>query len=284
MRRYAIVLLVTVVAPLTIQRVAEGRDVWVVQFNTSFPEVMSCKPIVRWESHLMFYNATDQALGVGFLGVSNGVARGDAGPLVVPPHRTISVYAEDPEGPHWEPAAPSSPIWVDKLDVPDGILLSTRGESGVSGPLSTGSMCDSASYKSAGLALRAVGSLTPAGVPQYHLGVDIGDYTFGGRFFDSRINVGVFNSSTSTATASVVVRCADTGAATGSDITITSVQVNVPPNSLVQQTVLASTRTLCPLPGGAYVVVTSDQAGFSYAAALSNEDLPKFPGFSPLTF
>jgi hypothetical protein len=168
--------------------------------------------------------------------------------------------------------------------VPTGILLSSRGEAGVSGPLSTAGACDSASYLSAGLAFRAVDKLAPASVPQYHLGVDVGDYTFGGRFFDARINVGVFNSSNSSATASVVVRCSDTGVATGSDAMIATVQMSVPPNSLAQETALASSRAQCALPGGAYVVVTSDQAGFSYAAALSNETVPKFPGFCPITF
>src|SRR6202030_946079 len=95
---------------------------------------------------------------------------------------------------------------------------------------------------SAGLAFKVVENLAPAGVTQYHLGVDIGNFTFGGLSFDSRINVGVFNSSASSATANIEVRCSDSGMPTGSDTTLLTTQMIVVPNSLAQRTVLASSR------------------------------------------
>jgi hypothetical protein len=101
--------------------------------------------------------------------------------------------------------------------------------------------------------------------------------------------VGVYNASAVQATADVRILCSPEviGLDDSDDTQVASMQISVPPNALVQQTVLQSTAAVpCPFSDAApyHVVVTSDQPGFSYAAALSNESLPKFPGFSPFTF
>jgi hypothetical protein len=181
-------------------------------------------------------------------------------------------------------------IWVNRLEVPDGVLVSDRADSEIfeaSNPGSPGP-CEGSHYSSGGLSLRVFGELVPAGVAQYHLGTDIGNFLQGNASFDSRINVGVFNASATAASAAIEIRCSsESGLETGSDPLLATASVTVPPNSVVQQTVLSSTRaTPCPLiaPAPYHVIVTSDRPGFSYAAALSNEAPPKFPGFSPLTF
>jgi hypothetical protein len=269
---------------------AVAREVWVVQFNTQFPDAIPpCRSLVRWQSHLMFRNTTDQALVVTFLGVSNGPARSDARPLIVPPRRTISLRGLEPSGPHWEPDLPPtlSLLWVNKLEVPDGVLVSSRAEAAIFElltPSQTGP-CDGNSYLSAGLPFRVVDRLVGAGVTQYHLGVDIGNFTVGGSSLDSRINVGVFNASATPATVGVKVLCSSQN---GDDPEIVAVEMMVPPNSLAQRTILPSTTTApCPLPDTPapyHVIVTSDQPGFSYATSLLNGPLPKFPAFSSLTF
>jgi hypothetical protein len=294
---------------------ASAREVWVVQFNVAFqPDFPPCANLVAWHSQLLFRNATDQQLPVTFLGVSNGPARSDAQALSTNPHRTVSLEALEAPGLHWEPDVPPAGalIWVNKLDVPDGVVVSGRAVAEVNeiaNPGSPGPCVASGHYFSNGLSLRVFDHLTPASVPQYHLGIDIGSHlsvatpssadhrslgAAGGRVaqttpsIDSRINVGVFNASAVRATADVKILCSpEVISDEGDDAQLVSMQISVPANSLVQQTVLQSTAAVpCPFSDAApyHVAVTSDQPGFSYAAALSNELLPKFPGFSPVTF
>jgi hypothetical protein len=293
---------------------ASAREVWVVQFNVAFQQDFPpCKNLVAWHSQLLFRNATDQQLPVTFLGVSNGPARSDAQALLTNPHRTVSLEALEAPGLHWEPDVPPAIalIWVNKLDVPDGVVVSDRAVAEVNEIATSPGPCVASShYFSNGLSLRVFDRLTPASVPQYHLGVDIGsqlgvatpssaDHRLlgadGGRLvqttpsIDSRINVGVFNGSAVQATADVKILCSPEVISPdeGDDAQIASIQISVPPNTLVQQTVLQSTAAApCPFSDAApyHVAVTSNQPGFSYAAALSNESLPKFPGFTPMTF
>jgi hypothetical protein len=131
-----------------------------------------------------------------------------------------------------------------------------------------------------------VEQLTPAGVVQYHLGADIGDGELATTRLDARINVGVFNASSEPANATVQVRCSSPSKLeTAPDQLAAAPNLAIPPNTLVQQTALPSTAAAsCQLNLATplfHVIVTSDQPGFSYAAALSNQALPKFPGFSP---
>lgn len=271
-----------------------GKEIWVVRFNTQFPDVIPpCQSLVSWHSNVMFHNTTDEQRQVQFLAVSNGPQRPDVQVLLVPPHQTVMLRGLAPGGPHWEPDLPLnlSLIWVNKLNVPDGVVVADRGESGIF-ELRTPSQagpCDGVTYSSQGLAFRVFDQLTPAGVSQYHLGTSISDLTSGARLSDSRINVGVFNASASPATAVIQVICSiDADIQRVPDPSVVSVQITVPPNSLVQKAVVSSTLAQpCQLPSSPapyHVIVTSDQPGFSYAAAVSNETLPKFPAYAPVTY
>ena len=243
----------------------------------------------------MFTNTTGQDQTVQVLDASNGSGlRADARPLRVPAGQTASVRGVSPPDLHWEPAGRSENeplLWVNRLSVPDGVLLSARGESQIGEPLSSdpNPPCNMRNRYSAGFPLVVKADLVPAGTPQYHVGVDIGDFTNVTPHLDSRFNVGVFNAGSTPALARIQVRCSAESAELQSapDPVLANVDIAVPANSLVQQTVVASTRAVpCPLAGSAspyHVVVTSDRPGFSYALGLTNEELPKFPVSSPVT-
>ena len=269
-----------------------AREIWVVQFRTHFPDVTSsCQTAYYWQSHLMLSNTTNQPLTVSLLSVSNGVRRADARDLVVLPHHTVSLKGYAPGGPHWQPDVPETiaAIWVNKLEVPDGIVVADRGEIFLIEPIggSPTPPCVSGATVRAGLPFRVVEQLTPAGIAQYHLGVDIGDAVIGAPRLDARINLGVFNASSEPANATVQVRCSSPSLLeTGADPVLATIELAIPPNALVQQTVLpSSVGVSCEIAGPLIfnVIVTSSQPGFSYAAALSNQTLPRFPAFSPAT-
>jgi hypothetical protein len=266
-----------------------AREVWVVRVRTFFAsDFPPCKPLVAWQSHLMFTNTTAQEQTVRVLAASNGSGlRPDARPLIVPPARTMSVRGPFPLDLHWEPAGrPDNEqlFWVNKIDLPDGVLIAARAESGVAEPVQVGPPCPTRNFLSAGLPLPVIRQLVPAGTPQYHLGVDVGDDLSTAFQSDVRLNVGIFNAAASAALVQVQVRCSDAVSSSRQvdpDQMLSKAFIAVPANTLVQQTVLPSTRSLrCTLSGGAnpyHVIVTSDQPGFSYAVGLDNEQLPRFP-------
>jgi hypothetical protein len=273
-----------------------ARDAWVVRFYTVFPDVIPpCQPLVSWHSHLMFTNTTSQDEHVRVLDASNGTGvRVDARPLGVAAGQTVSVRGVSPPDLHWEPAGrgENEPLlWVNKLAIPDGVLISARGESQIGEPLSSSlePPCHTRNRYSAGFPLPVITNLIPAGIPQYHLGVDIGDYTNATPHLDARFKVGVFNAGGSSATARIEVRCSAAGAdlQSGPDPILATANLTVPANNLIQETVVVSTRAVpCPHAGAAnpyHLVVISDRPGFSYALGLTNEELPKFPAILPTT-
>jgi hypothetical protein len=56
--------------------------------------------------------------------------RADAQGLTLAPHHTTEILGDSPAGPNWAPDASRAvePIWVDELEVPDGVVVSNRGE------------------------------------------------------------------------------------------------------------------------------------------------------------
>jgi hypothetical protein len=282
-----------IVVFLSLAATCEAREVWVVQFRTHFPAdfpdpASPCQTAAySWQSRLMLSNTTDQERVVSLLSVSNGQRRASAHDLTISPHHTVSVDGYDT---NWQPDVPETTpavIWVNRLEVPDGVAVADRGEVSLVEPGSPTPPCNFGGTLRAGLTFRVVEQLTPAGVSQYHLGADIGDGDTLTTRLDARINVGVFNASSEPANATVEVRCSSpVRLETRPDDLVTPLHLAIPPNTLVQQTALPSTvAASCHLLAIPFfhVVVTSDQPGFSYAAALSNQALPKFPGFSPAT-
>jgi hypothetical protein len=283
-----------IVVFLSLAATCAAREVWVVQFRTHFPvdfpdPASPCQTAAYyWQSRLMLSNTTDQELTVSLLSVSNGQRRADARDLTISPRHTVSVEGYDT---NWQPDVPETTpaiIWVNQLEIPDGVAVADRGEVFLAEPGSATPLCNFGYTSRAGLTFRVVEQLTPAGVSQYHLGADIGDGDTLATRLDARINVGVFNASSEPAGATVEVRCSSPSKLeTRPDELAATLHLAIPPNTLVQQTALPSTAAAsCRLHFGTpffHVIVTSDQPGFSYAAALSNQALPKFPGFSPAT-
>ena len=107
---------------------ALASDIWVVQFQTPFPDVIPpCQTLVSWHSHLLFHNPTEQDAEVKLLDVSNGGKQLGTANLTVSPHRTASVRGLDPATLKWNPPD-DIPLWVNRLDVPEGFVVANRVE------------------------------------------------------------------------------------------------------------------------------------------------------------
>ena len=274
--RYGVALLVCALGAFPLS----AREIWVVRFETQWPEFPPCRSLQRWFSHLMFTNTTSQEQTVMVLEASNGGLRTDARPLRLLPGRTVSLQGASTAQLNWEPAAASPGgylLWVNKLEVPAGVVFSARGELHIFEPASADPAppCTGINRYSAGLPLPVIEHLVNPGVPEHHLGVDPGSRI--GLGLDSRINVGVFNASSGAARVTIDVRCSQVEASLlmGSDPLLIRTALDVPPDTLQQHTIVMSTRAAqCPLTGSTnpyHVVVTSDRPGFSYAVGLVND-------------
>lgn len=263
-----------------------ATEVRVVRFLVQ-PEVgpPPCQPVVAWSSQTFFHNSTDADQTVRFLGVSNGAARPNPKPLTVPPHQTVLVGGFTFSVLDWEPL-PGTTLWVDRLDVPQGVIVANRVASGVTDVSldASGQTCIPSQTGYAGLPLPVFGALTPAGTTQYFLGTDVGSDAQ--RTADSRLNVGVYNGGTAAAVATVKVYCGHTGLTTDLPNSLVSTeQIQIPADSIIQRAVLASTqRSSCPYEGFWYASVTVDQPSFAYGIGLTNGTLPRFPRAVALTY
>jgi hypothetical protein len=261
-------------------------EVRVVRFATLPPNFSAppCPIFVQWASQTLFHNSTDAIQTVQFLGVSNGNPRPNPRPLTVPPHQTVTVEGTSPLD--WEPAEPTI-LWINRLEVPSGVILANRVQSGVFRPDHAETPCTGNSTTYAGLPLPIFSTLIPVSTPQYFLGTDVGSQT-GFQVNDARLNIGVYNGGLVGATAVVKVYCGHTGPGQpDANALLQTAQVQIPANSVVQSTVLASTQAAqCPNPGASfwYATVTVDQPSFAYAIGLANGTLPTFPGVVALTY
>ena len=268
---------------------SRAEEIFVLQFDTPFPDVLPpCQNLVRWRSNLMLHNPAADAVEVRLLAVSNGQQQPDASPLTIPPGTTASIRGLEPPGLNWSPVVPV-PVWVNKLDVPSSVIVANRAEAVIFEMLTTDPTppCDdSVTLVSAGLPLRVFSTLVPSGVHQFHLGTDIGDFV-NFRGTDARLNVGLYNDANVAASAEIQVRCSAQSGTDQPDPLVTSAILRVPAHSVAQATVVTSTAvSACPIPFGVtpyHVVVTSDQPGFSYVSAISNDSLPKFPAATSIS-
>jgi hypothetical protein len=118
--------------------------------------------------------------------------------------------------------------------------------------------------------LPVVHTLTPAGVEQVHLGIDLGTQQF-------RANVGIYNAGPSEAHAALELR------RSCDDVVVQRRFVTVPGDSVTQVTGVNDDPQLsgnsCSSSGAAYfsryVVVVMDQPGFSFVTSLAKELPPR---------
>lgn len=244
-----------------------GRDIWVVRASTPGARTEGCT-YVSWGDDLRFFNTTDQDRRVQLVGVSNG------GPdvlreLLVPAGRSQSPRDV---GVYWGPTdSGSTALWVNRLEVPDGVLVSSRAELRAGCGVPCFPCIDGRVFGS--LALPVFESLTEANRPQYHLRTDLG--TDGSLATVSRVNIGIYNGGAREATATMELRreC--------DQAIIARQTVTVPADSFFQfggftNDTFGQTCT-SGLKWATYAVVTVDQPSFSYASTLSYDLPPIIP-------
>jgi hypothetical protein len=207
---------------------------------------------VSWRDNILLYNSTADPLTVRLLEVSNGgLSRPPAIELQVPPGKSVNSAGRI----NWIPAS-GDPVWVNRIDVPEGIVLRSRVEAGLEA-LCGGGRPPSPNPDFGSFSLPTFERLTPAGTPQVLLGADLGAQP-------STVNVGVYNDGLKAATASVEVYqvC--------NDALLESLNFSIPAKALRQVGGVGMTETSCPFPGSEqnawmrYVKITVDQPGFSY--------------------
>jgi hypothetical protein len=263
------ILLLALLVPAGMPARLEAVDAYVVRFFTLPPN--TC-PTTGYRDQLAFRNTTGQDLVVRALSGSNGYSSPED-PLTIPAGRSKTVFIEtlDRRGVlnHWTPRAPFV-FMVNKLDVPAGVVIQSRGELWGQGLLISCSPFSSGDEIFGSFPLPVVYSLTPAGVSDYHLATDFGTV-------QSRTNVGVYNGSTVGGTARIEVREAC------DDQIIETRTVPVPAQTVIYAVGFKNT----PLSPNCtefdntsdysrYVVVTLDQPGFSFALTVA-EVLPPVP-------
>jgi hypothetical protein len=250
-----------------------------------------CVARTSWLSQTVFHNATEASQVVRFLGVSNGDVQTGAQSLQLAPGQTVALYPGDQQL-KWEPAQfnPLATLWVNRLDVPAGVIVANRVLSSIFQPpegTDPGHLpCTGKQTIYAGLPLPVFSSLIPAGVPQYFLGTDVGSEA-GLEVTDARLNIGVYNGGPSPATAQVRIYCSRLNSLDPSDTLLQTDQFAIPANAIAQKTILASTLgARCPVAGLSfwYATVAVDKSSFAYAIGLANGTLPKFPGTVALTY
>lgn len=244
-----------------------GADAYLFRFDTS-SSGGGCGSFY-WFDELIFHNNSSTDATVRLVGVSNGQAVSPQ-PLLLAAGTTRSSLVPGPEFLTWVPT--SHPIaWVAKLDVPDGVILTSRALVNHFTPCPCGKF-QPCVFTYAGLDLPVSRALTPPGTPSYFMGADVGGL---GIFPspDSRTNILVFNGGSSPAAAVVELRNA------ADDTVAASQTLEIAPNTVVQASVSGSGFAT----GGQaasferYVVVTVDQPSLSTVVSLANDRPPFFP-------
>jgi hypothetical protein len=240
---------------VTVSTPAVASDVYVVQGRAIGTALNNCDSL-NWLGDVVVHNRTSMAQTITLVGLSNGdVTPGEDRNLTIPAGRTISLNAQR----NWFPLPTTTNLlWVDHLDVPDGLVLESRIEIGVV----TSCAVEQPGAVNGKVSLPIFRALQPAGVPAIHVGTDLGR-------IDARNNVGVFNAGLTTANVHIELR-------QGCDEAILrTVDVTLGPNT-TQQFAIGNTRTTCPLGGGTtkawdtYVTVTSDQPAISFVSSVAN--------------
>ncbi len=265
-------------------RVAQARDIYVVRFNTVRDLTFFAPPCsyLSYQDHLVFYNSGSTDAAVRLLGVSDGTATTPR-TLTIPAGKTRSsdspLGGGDAATSSWAPN-PQPLLWVAHLEVPDRVQVMSKLWVVTSEPVSCSALPVPPGRVYTGARMPVVEALTPAGVPQVHLGTDIGSSDLRIRSENGRANVGVYNAGSIAASAMVELRRACDGGL------VASRAATIPANGILQvlgfSSVFQGCTTIDTAGFESYVVVTVDQPSFSYAVTLSNDRPPFAPlGSSP---
>jgi hypothetical protein len=241
-----------------------GADAWVVQGNTVAATPVPCLWTL-WTSDVLFFNTNDFPVTIQLLGTSD-----------VPPPvpRSFTIGARQAATLNGS-AAPGTvavplnkpPIWVDHLDVPDGVKIESRLELGMADCSASPENPIPAAFGK--LSFPVIRALAPSATRQVFLGADNGASL-------SRVNIGVYNASTVAASAHLEVRRAC------DDFLLATQDVTVGPNGLSQFTLQPTPdRPACgdtrANAHANYATVTVNQPSFAYVSTLSNQPYSASP-------
>ncbi len=246
---------------LLVPGAARGSEIWAFRFDSDTLPISTA-----WQDDLIFHNTTGQDAVVRLLDVSNGaIQNDDVREISVPAGKTVSLW--NYWGSWWPDTFPQ--FWVVHVEVPDGVLVATRGLAKAQCP----SPCAAPPNPLPDLgafAMPVFQSLVPAGTPQVRMGADLGTKA-------ARLNVGLYNAASVSARATITVYQACT------DTPLESRTVSIPANTALQVSGLGSVKPSCSdeLPRGQnpwlrYAVVVMDQPGVSYVINVA-EELPLWP-------
>jgi len=245
-----------------------AATIWIIGGNATTPSNNPCIATL-WTADAVLQNTTDAPLTVRQTSYSDISTI----PIVTPsftilPHATTTLTRQRSLN---HIATPSSSLFLEQLDVPDGVLADSRIEIGASACNVSPPIFGPVNGK---LSTPTFRTLVPAGTVQRHIGTDLG-------LVDARVNVGVFNGGETTAHAHVEVRKACNDALLGqSDITLNR-------NSLLQvsMNIGAPTAACSDSDVGywvTYTTVTVDQPSISFVSTISNNTTqPVGPIFAP---
>jgi hypothetical protein len=218
-----------------------------------------------WHDDLSFHNTTDQDAVVRLLGVSNGtIDEGTPLDVAVPAGRTVSL--SDLFG-VWQLGVEAD-LWVARFDVPEGVLVSSRGGLDSECPSPCGAPPNPFPDLGA-FTMPVFRSLTPAGARQFHFGADLGKQS-------SRSNVGIYNGGAAAGTATIALyRACD-------DALLGVRTVRLPANFALQVGITGDDAPVaCSDPSKLntwlrYVTVTMDQPSLTYVFNVV-KDLNPYP-------
>ena len=244
---------------LALTRTSFGEEIWAFRFNS-----VSYGIGVSWHDDLVFHNTTAQDASVRLTGVSNGQIRPDeTNEISVPAGRTVSMAVRT--GLWWPDSYPG--FWVVRVDVPEGVLVASRGGVNAECPSPCGAPPNPFPNLGA-FTMPVFRALVPPGERQVLIGTDLGAQS-------SRFNVGLYNAGEreTVSTVSVYQAC--------DDALLESRTVAVPANTTLQVGGFGSAKTHCD-PNGVFntwlrhAVVVMDQPGISYVFNMA-DDLPFHP-------
>lgn len=246
-----------VAALLLTATAAAASDAYFIRFNATGAG------ITAWADDVLFYNTNSTSVTVRFLGVSNGTAQTNTPPLELPARTSVSLNSS-PAGTTWLPV-PVPSLWVLHLDVPAGVIVESRDEfyrtyPGVPELLPT---------PRGKVSMPVFRGLRVAGEQQVHLGTDLSGV-------ESRVNVGVFNAGTQTASATIEVR------RTCDDVAVDTRNITIPPNTVIQASgfVIAANSPCTDRRTASWmraVTITVDQPSVTFVSNV-NDTIGQAPG------
>src|SRR5688500_13536784 len=250
-----------VVCALLTEAPVQAAEVYVLRFRTDVTYMDEARGLaIGWQDELLLHNNTDVGPTVRLLAATSGTNR-PMGEVAIPARKTVSTltFAGSPLG--GDPFG--FVLVVNKLEVPDGVVVSSRA--GVYGPpiRCGGGQPAAENHFFGNLPVPVFRSLAAPNQRQLHLPTDLGVQR-------RRTNVIVYNAGSSAATARIELRLGC------DDSLLSELMIAVPPNAVVQVPGLTDEQTRqCTAANTTrftrYVTVTVDQPSLSHTTTISNE-------------